>query len=113
MPDLQTTVTRLVAGEQQAAVEWRMDGHFTGQSFQGVEPTGRWVELRGVDLIEIADGKNSSAAAYYDGMSFARQIGLMPAQDSAPERAMKGALNAATKLRRTVRSKARSRMGGR
>ncbi len=113
VPDLQTTVTRVVAGEQQAAVEWRMDGHFTGQSFQGLEPTGRWVELRGVDLIEIADGKNSSAASYYDGMSLARQVGLMPAQDSAPERAMKGALNTATKLRRTVRSKARTRLGGR
>ena len=57
-------------------------GHFTGEPFQGVEPTGRWVELRGVDLIEIADGKNVSTAAYYDGMAFARQIGLMPPQDS-------------------------------
>lgn len=109
VPDLQTTVTRVVAGERQAAVEWRMDGHFTGRSFQGVEPTGRWVELRGVDLIEVAEGKNSSAAAYYDGMSFARQIGLMPAQDSGSERVMKSALNAATKLRRTFAA----RRGGR
>jgi len=102
VPDLETTVTRVVAGEHEAAVEWRMTGRFSGQPFQGVEATGRRVELRGIDVIEIADGKNTSAAAYYDGMSFARQIGLMPTQDSGPERAMKGAFNAATRLRRNI-----------
>jgi steroid delta-isomerase-like uncharacterized protein len=109
VPDLQTIVTRVVAGEHEAAVEWRMNGHFTGQAFQGVEATGRWVELRGIDVIEIANGKNSSATAYYDGMSFARQIGLMPPRDSGPERALKGAFNAATKVRRTIRAR---RAGG-
>jgi steroid delta-isomerase-like uncharacterized protein len=103
VPDLETTVLSIVAGEHEAAIEWRMDGHFTGQAFQGVQATGKWVELRGMDLIKIADGKITFAAAYYDGMSFARQIGLMPAQDSGSERAMKGAFNAATKLRRTIR----------
>ena len=35
-------------------------------------------------------------------MSFARQIGLMPARESAAERALKETVNAATKLRRAV-----------
>jgi steroid delta-isomerase-like uncharacterized protein len=102
LPDLETTVTRLVSGEREAAVEWRMSGHFTGTPFQGIDSTGRPVHMRGVDLIEIEDGKNLSNTAYYDGMAFARQIGLMPAQDSGAERAMMGAFNAATRLRRAV-----------
>jgi steroid delta-isomerase-like uncharacterized protein len=102
VPDLETTVTRLVAGEHEAAVEWRMSGHFTGAPFQGVEATGRRVDMRGLDLIEVEDGKNVTATAYYDGMSFARQIGLMPPQDSGAERAMKSAFNAATRVRRAV-----------
>jgi steroid delta-isomerase-like uncharacterized protein len=102
VPDLETTVTRVVAGEHEAVAEWRASGHFTGQPLQGVEPTGTRVEWRGIDLIEVADGKNASVTAYYDGMSLARQIGLMPTQGSASERAMKGAFNAATKLRRAV-----------
>ena len=53
--------------------------------------------MRGIDLIEIDDGKNVANTAYYDGMAFAREIGLLPAQDSGAERAMKGAVNAATK----------------
>jgi ketosteroid isomerase-like protein len=109
VPDLETTVTRVVAGEQQAVVEWRASGHFTGQALQGVEPTATRVEWRGIDLIEVADGKNACVTAYYDGMSFARQIGLMPTQGSASERAMKGALNAATKLRRTVTTRSSGR----
>jgi steroid delta-isomerase-like uncharacterized protein len=109
LPDLETTVTRIVPGEHEAAVEWRMTGHFTGQAFQGMEPTGTRVEWRGVDVIEVADGKNASVAAYYDGMSFARQIGLMPTQGSGPERAMKGAFNAATKLRRAVAARTSAR----
>ena len=102
VPDLETTMTRVVAGEHEAVAEWRASGHFTGQAFQGVEPTGTRVEWRGIDLIEVADGKNASVTAYYDGMSFTRQIGLMPTQGSASERAMKGAFNAATRLRRAV-----------
>ena len=101
-PDAETTVMRVAADQSHVAVEWRMTAHFTGAPFQGVEPTGRPVELRGIDLIEIADGKNVTNTAYYDGMAFARGAGLLPAQDSGAERAMKGAVNAATKVRRAV-----------
>jgi steroid delta-isomerase-like uncharacterized protein len=101
-PDAEMTVTRLAAGQNEVAVEWRMSAHFTGTPFQGVEATGRPVELRGVDIIEIADGKNVSNTAYYDGMAFARGAGLLPPQDSGAERAMKSAVNAATRLRRAV-----------
>jgi len=101
-PDAEITVTRVAAGQNEVAVEWRMTARFTGTPFQGVEATGRPVELRGVDMIEIADGKNVTNTAYYDGMAFARGAGLLPAQDSGAERAMKSAVNAATRLRRAV-----------
>jgi steroid delta-isomerase-like uncharacterized protein len=102
MPDVETTLTRLVAGDSSAAVEWRMSGHFTGAPFQGIEPTGKRVEVRGLDLFELEDGKLVSNTAYYDGMSFARQIGMLPPEGSGAERAMTGAFNAVTKLRRKV-----------
>jgi steroid delta-isomerase-like uncharacterized protein len=102
VPDLETAVTRVVAGEHQAAVEWRMTGHFSGGPFQGVDATGRRIDMRGLDLLEIEDGKIVGNTAYYDGMAFARQIGLMPPQDSSAEQAMKSAFNAATRVRRAV-----------
>jgi hypothetical protein len=79
-----------------------MVGTFSGGAFQGLEPSGRHVELRGLDLFELEDGAVKSNTAYYDGMEFARGIGLLPAQDSGAERAMKNAFNVVTKVRRAV-----------
>jgi steroid delta-isomerase-like uncharacterized protein len=101
-PDLETKVSRVVADERHAVVEWRMSGTFSGAPFMGLEPTGKRVELRGLDLFEVEDQKILSNTAYYDGASFARQIGMLPAQDSGAERAMKGAFNAVTRARRAV-----------
>lgn len=101
-PDLETTVTRLVAGDSLASVEWRMEGNFTGAPFQGIEANGKRVELRGIDLLEIEGGQITGNTAYYDGMAFARNVGMMPPQDSGAERAMKSAFNALTKARRTI-----------
>jgi steroid delta-isomerase-like uncharacterized protein len=102
VPDVEMTVTRVVAGEREAAVEWRMTGHHTGGLFEGIEPTGKRIDLRGLDLFQVEDGKIVGNTAYYDGMDFARQIGLMPSQDSSAENAMKSAFNAATRARRAV-----------
>jgi steroid delta-isomerase-like uncharacterized protein len=102
MPDAETTLVRVVAGEQLAAVEWRMSGTFRGAQFQGIDPTGKPVEVRGMDMLEIKDGEILSNTAYYDGMAFARQVGMFPPQDSGAERAMKGAFNALTKARKAI-----------
>jgi steroid delta-isomerase-like uncharacterized protein len=102
MPDARTTVTRLVAGEQSCAVEWRLEATFDGTPFMGIEPTGKHVEIRGFDLLELEDGELVSNTAYFDGAGFARQIGLLPADGSGADRAMKTTFNAVTKLRRAV-----------
>jgi steroid delta-isomerase-like uncharacterized protein len=107
LPDAETTVRRLVADERQAAVEWRTTGTFTGSPFRGLEATGRWLEVRGVDLMEIEDGKITRNTAYYDGAAFARQIGMLPPQDSGADRAMRGAFNAYVRARRAVSERMR------
>ena len=40
MPDARTTVGRVVAGETDCAVEWRLEGTFDGAAFMDIEPTG-------------------------------------------------------------------------
>ncbi|MDQ3647884.1 MAG: ester cyclase [Actinomycetota bacterium] len=102
MPDAETTVHNVVAGERQAAVEWRTVGTFTGEPLQGVQATGGRLELRGLDLLEIAEDRILNSTAYYDGAGLMRQLGLLPPQDSGPEKAIKTAFNTVNKLRRTV-----------
>jgi steroid delta-isomerase-like uncharacterized protein len=102
VPDLETTVTRVVAGETQAVVEWRMSGNFTGAPFEGIEPTGRHIEMRGLDLMEIEDGEIVTTTAYYDGASFVRQVGMLPPDGSGADRMMKSAFNAVTNVRKVI-----------
>lgn|SRR2546423_2494359 len=101
-PRVETTVTRLAADDKHAAVEWRCAGDFTGSPFQGIEPTGKRVEIRGLDLFEIQEEQILSSTSYYDGADFARQVGMLPPRDSGPDRAIRNAFNAVTRIRRVV-----------
>ena len=102
LPDAETTLTRVVAGDSSAAAEWRLAGHFNGAPLQGIEPTGKPVEIRGLDLIELEGDEIVSVTAYYDSASFARQVGMLPPEGSGAERALRGAFNTVTKVRQAI-----------
>jgi ketosteroid isomerase-like protein len=108
LPDSEMIAERVVGGDGVAFVEWRLRGNFTGAELLGIEPTGRWIEQRGCDAIEVAGGLITRNTAYQDNMEMARSIGMMPPLDSAAERAMKQAFNLATKARRALAD----RLGG-
>jgi steroid delta-isomerase-like uncharacterized protein len=99
VPDLTLTPERILGAADHATVQWRITGTFSGGPFQGVHATGRRVELRGVDVMHLVDGLLVDNVIYYDGLSFARQIGMLPAAASRGDRAMTTAFNAATDLR--------------
>jgi predicted ester cyclase len=104
IPDFRLEVRSTVAEGDQVAVHWRASGTFDGdRKFQGLAPNGRPVELEGLDLLTVEDGKIVSNHAYTNGMEFARQVGALPAQDSAPEKAMAAAFNAKTALEKRLR----------
>jgi steroid delta-isomerase-like uncharacterized protein len=105
MPDARFSTERIVADDTAASVHWRLVGTFSGGQFQGLEPTDRRVELRGNDLLEVEDGKLVRVTAIFDGAAFARQVGLLPPEDSGADKAIRAGFNAVTKLRRTVAGK--------
>lgn len=92
-------------GDRQAVVQWRATGTFDGEPFQGIEPTGRRIELRGVDVVRFdTDGKVEDNTIYYDGAEFARQLGLLPPRGSGGDRAMLAIFNAATRVKAAART---------
>jgi predicted ester cyclase len=106
LPDLEFVTEDVHAVSDEAAVgQWRMSGTFSGGSFQGIEPTGKHLELRGIDVMRFEGHTLRHNDVYYDGLAFARQIGMLPAADSAGDRAIMAAFNAATKARQAVRSR--------
>jgi len=103
IPDFELWVDRVIADGTVVAVEWHANGTFDGRRFQGIRATGSRVELRGVDVFDVSEGGLTRNTVYYDGASFARQIGMLPPAGSFPDRAMLRMFNAKTWLKRTLR----------
>jgi steroid delta-isomerase-like uncharacterized protein len=78
-------------------VQWRLTGRHTGP-LQGIEPTGKSIAIDGIDHFVVRDGKVVSNFVVFDQMQYARQMGLLPEQDSAGDKAFKAAFNAKTKV---------------
>jgi len=105
LPDFQMEPERIVGEGEIVFVKWRLTGTFSGASWMGIAPTGTRLELRGMDCITVRNGLVAHNFVIFDQASFARQIGMLPGQDSAGDRAMTAAFNARTRLKR--------RLGGR
>lgn len=111
-PDFEFEVTDMVAYGEKAAVRWIARGTFNGQArFEGLSPTGAHVELEGLDLLTIVDGKIRENRAYTNEMEMARQLGAMPPAGSVGEKAMLGATNARTAALAAIK-RARGRTRG-
>ena len=84
-------------------VRWRMTGTHTGAQFSGIDATGKAVALDGMDEITFRDGKMVHNFVVFDQMEVGRQLGLLPPDGSPPDRALKAAFNAKTKVAELIR----------
>ena len=103
MPDYRMEVEQVIADSSTVAVRWHAAGTFDGGPFQGFQPSGRRVEIRGIDVIEVEDQHIVRNTIYYDGAAFARQIGLLPREGSLADRAALRLFNLRARLARLVR----------
>lgn len=100
LPDFHVDVERVVESDPYLVVQWTGSGTFTGTKFQGVRATGRRIEFRGCDVVEVdAEGLVVENTIYWDGAHFARQIGMLPERGSRGDRLLIAAFNALTWLR--------------
>ena len=83
---------------------WRLTGIHTG-TLLGIAPTGRPVTIDGMDHFVVRDGRIVSNFVVFDQMDYARQLGMVPADGSSADRAMKSAFNARTKLLDRLRNR--------
>ena len=100
IPDLSLTVEATYEVGDVVTVQWSAAGTFNGRgTFQGIRPTGRHVEWRGCDVMEFEGDLLRRNTVYYDGLTFARQIGLLPRKDSAGDRTLLRLFNTVTRLK--------------
>ncbi len=103
LPDFHIQIVGLAEQGDDVFVQWRLSGTHSGAAWQGIAPTGTRVELDGIDHFVVREGKVESNFVVFDQLQFARQIGLMPPDGSAADRALKAAFNAKTRLLRRLR----------
>jgi steroid delta-isomerase-like uncharacterized protein len=79
-PDIHFTTRRLYVREDLVAQEWTASATHTNTMRRGeitVEPTGKRIEWRGVDVIPWEDGLIKRKDVYSDSVSILRQVGLL------------------------------------
>ncbi len=81
-PDHAVTLDVIVEQGDTLAEEWTMTATHTGPLVMpdGTElpPTGKRIEIKGMNLVQLRDGKVAVFHMYYDNMAMAGQLGLLP-----------------------------------
>ena len=78
-PDISFETRRLYVRDDLVVQEWTARGTHQGPMTRSgieIEPTGRKVEYRGMDIIPIRDGLVARKDVYSDGVTLLRQLGL-------------------------------------
>ncbi|HET6969145.1 MAG TPA: ester cyclase [Ornithinibacter sp.] len=96
----------IVVHGEDAFVHWRLTGRHVGRLL-GVEGTGREIAVAGIDHFVVHDGTVATNTVVFDQLAFARQVGLLPADGSTPDRALKAAFNGRTRLLTVARRRLR------
>jgi steroid delta-isomerase-like uncharacterized protein len=80
--DLVYTVSSFVEQGDAFADEWTTVGTHTGPltlpDGTQLPPTGKRVEVRGMEYVQVRDGKIVIDNLYYDNLAFLAQLGLVP-----------------------------------
>jgi steroid delta-isomerase-like uncharacterized protein len=103
LPDFRMERVSAVEDGDTVFIRWRMTGTHTGAQFSGIDATGKAVVLDGMDEMTIRDGKMAANFVVFDQMEVGRQLGLLPPDGSPPDRALKAAFNAKTKVAELIR----------
>jgi steroid delta-isomerase-like uncharacterized protein len=79
-PDLNVTVEDVISEGDNAVTRYTIRGTHQGGIEEFGPPTGRQMELQGITIHRIADGKIVEEWERYDNLSLMQQLGLVPEQ---------------------------------
>ncbi len=79
-PDLHATVEDVIAEGDQVVTRWTIRGTHQGEIEEFGPATGRQIEVKGITIHCIQDGKIVEEWEGYDNLSILQQLGLVPEQ---------------------------------
>lgn len=102
LPDWHMELVTLAEMGDDVFVHWHLTGTHRG-ALLGIAATDKPIAIDGIDHFTFREGKVVSNFVVFDQMQYARQIGMMPADGSAGDRALKAGFNARTKVAQRLR----------
>lgn len=79
-PDLHFSNEQTIVDNDRVAVYWSARGTHQG-TIMNIPPTGRTVNVNGVTMLRLANGKVAQAVHLWDMAALLREIGLLPELD--------------------------------
>ena len=76
-PDIQETVDDIFGAGDKVALRLTMRGTHTGGEFRGVAPTGTQVEVTGMAIVRVVDGKIPDGWFFFDRLALYTQLGAL------------------------------------
>ena len=77
-PDLQNTIEDMVAEGDKVVVRFRARGTHQGETEAFGPPTGKWMEMTGITIKRLSEGKIVEAWTNFDALGMMQQLGLLP-----------------------------------
>jgi steroid delta-isomerase-like uncharacterized protein len=77
-PDLQNTIEDMVAEGDKVVVRFRARGTHQGETEAFGTPTGKSMEITGITIKRVSEGKIVEAWTNFDAMGMMQQLGLVP-----------------------------------
>jgi steroid delta-isomerase-like uncharacterized protein len=78
-PDIEVTVDRVIVENDQAVVHWSYTATHQVEVYN-VPPTGNTIEVIGVTIYRIENGKVVEEMGVVDNLAMYKQIGLLPSE---------------------------------
>ena len=79
-PDLHATVEDVIAEGDKVVTRWTVRGTHRGETEEFGPPTDRQLEIEGITVHRIEDGKIAEEWERYDNLGALQQLGLAPQQ---------------------------------
>jgi steroid delta-isomerase-like uncharacterized protein len=76
-PDFTLQINDVVAQDDRLAVHWTVTGTHRGE-WQGIAPTGKRINISGLSLEVIDNGKIIRDSVYFDRLTLLEQLGVSP-----------------------------------
>jgi steroid delta-isomerase-like uncharacterized protein len=76
-PDISFELHETVTDGEWVGIRWTSEGTHEGE-LMGIEPTGEHVEVEGIELDRVVDGKIVESRVAWDALGLLQQIGVVP-----------------------------------